>query len=62
MLKNKVGLLVAAAAAYGIYKYSKMSPAQKENLKNKGKDFIDRNFGELNNLFGKKTNPVNGNG
>jgi hypothetical protein len=61
MLRNKIGLLVAAAAAYGVYKYSKMTPAQKQDLKTKGKDFIDKNLGQLNSFLGKKPNPVNGN-
>jgi hypothetical protein len=61
MLRNKIGLLLAAAAAYGVYKYSKMSPSQKEDLKNKGKEFMDKNLGDLSNLFGKKANPANGN-
>lgn len=61
MLKGKIGLLVAAAAAYGIYKYSKMTPEQKEDLKARGKDFLDKNLGDLNNILGRKTSPVNGN-
>ncbi len=60
MLKGKIGLIVAAAAAYGAYKYSKMTPQQKSDLKAKGKDFVDKNLGGLGNIFGKKTAPVNG--
>ncbi|MBK9464939.1 MAG: hypothetical protein IPN56_09145 [Chitinophagaceae bacterium] len=37
MQKVKWGLLLAAAAAYGVYRYTKMSPDQKNNLKQKGK-------------------------
>ena len=55
MQKSKIGLLLAAAAAYGAYRYSKMTPEQKSSLKAKGKDFVDKNLGGLNNLFGKKT-------
>lgn len=55
MLKGKLGLLVAAAAAYGAYRYSKMTPEQKRDLKEKGKSFVDKNLGGLNNMFGKKT-------
>lgn len=62
MQRGKLGLLVAAAAAYGVYKYSKMSPEQKNSLKTKGKDFLDKNLGGLTNMFGKKTVPTNGNG
>jgi hypothetical protein len=60
MLKSKVGLLVAAATAYGIYRYSKMSAEQKKELMTKGRDFVDKNFGSLGNVFGKKKQPVNG--
>ena len=61
MLKGKLGLIAAAAAAYGIYKYSKMTPEQKSSLKAKGKDFVDKNLGGLDNIFGKKTSAANGN-
>jgi hypothetical protein len=62
MQKKGLGLLLAAAAAYGYYKYSKMTPEEKNGLKEKGKKFVDKNFGGLGNFFGKKTSPVNGNG
>lgn len=55
MTKGKVGLLLAAAAAYGAYRYSKMTPAQKNDLKSKGKAFVDKNLGGLSNIFGKKS-------
>jgi hypothetical protein len=61
MQRKSIGLLLAAAAAYGIYKYSKMSPEEKNNLKAKGKDFLDKNLGSLNNLFGKRQVGTNGN-
>jgi hypothetical protein len=60
MQRSRVGLLLAAAAAYGYYRYSKMSPEQKNSLKTKGKDFIDKNLGGLGNLFGKKKQATNG--
>jgi hypothetical protein len=62
MQRKGLGLLLAAAAAYGYYKYSKMTPEEKNGLKEKGKKFVDKNFGGVRNLFGKKTSPVNGNG
>jgi len=62
MQKSKVGLLLAAAAAYGVYRYTKMTPEQKNNLKTKGKEFMDKNLGNVNNLFKKKKAPVGGNG
>ncbi|MBC7904947.1 MAG: hypothetical protein H7Y27_16085 [Gemmatimonadaceae bacterium] len=58
MLKNKIGLLVAAAAAYGVYKYFTMSEEERESLKAKGKDFFDKNVGDLSGLFGKKPEPA----
>lgn len=62
MQRKGLGLLLAAAAAYGYYKYSKMTAEEKNGLKEKGKKFVDKNFGGIGNLFGKKTMPANGNG
>ena len=61
MANSKVGLLLAAAAAYGAYRYTKMTPEQKSNLKAKGKDFLNKNLGDMNNLFGKTKTATNGN-
>ena len=52
-MKKSLGLLVFAAAAYGIYKYSKLSSEEKNDLKGRGKDLLDKKLG-LGNLFGKK--------
>jgi hypothetical protein len=60
MLKGKLGLVVLAAAAYGAYKYSKMSSEDKEALKSRGKDFLDKNLSGLGDLFGKKATTANG--
>ncbi|HKO81224.1 MAG TPA: hypothetical protein VJU78_12550 [Chitinophagaceae bacterium] len=62
MQRKGLGLLLAAAAAYGYYKYSKMTPEQKNGLRQKGKDFVDKNFGGMKDWFGKKTSTANGNG
>ena len=62
MKNSKVGLLIAAAAAYGAYRYSKLTPEQKSNLKTKGKDFLDKNLGGLNNLFPKAKVTPHGSG
>jgi hypothetical protein len=59
MQRGTLGLILAAAAAYGAYKYSKMSPDQKKDLKVRGKNFVDKNLGGLGNVFGKKTSPGN---
>ena len=61
MQKSKIGLLLAAAAAYGVYRYSKMTPEQKSSLKAKGKDFLDKNLGEISSLWGKKKATMSGN-
>lgn len=48
-------LLLAGAAAFGLYKYSKMSQQEKDNLVNKGKKLIDENVPEnLKGMFGTK--------
>ena len=49
MQRKLLGLLFAAAA-YGFYKYTKMTPEQKGDLKRRGKDFLDKNmgFGNMN--------------
>ncbi len=52
MQKKPIGILLAAATAYGIYKYSKLSYGEKKDLMAKCRDFMDRNFG-FGNLFGK---------
>jgi hypothetical protein len=48
------GLLLLGAAAFGAYKYSKMTDQQKTDLRNKGKKFVDDNLGGLKNMFGRK--------
>ena len=65
-MKSKPGigsLLLLGAAAFGAYKYSKMSDQQKKDLVNKGKKLVDENLGSITNVFGKKqgrTAAVNG--
>jgi hypothetical protein len=47
-------LLLAGLAAFGVYKYSKMSEEEKRNLKDKGKRFVDDNVPQnLKNMFAK---------
>ena len=50
-------LLLAGAAAFGLYKISKMSPQQKDDLLNKGKKLYEENVPEnVKDMFGKKEN------
>lgn len=60
MLKGTLGLLVGAAAAYGAYKYSKMTTEEKNALKARGKDFLDKNLNGFGDIFGKKPASANG--
>jgi hypothetical protein len=60
MLGKSFRLILAAAAAYGLYKYSKLSTQEKNNLKAKGKDFVDKNLSGLNGLLGKNRTAANG--
>lgn len=59
MNRRGLGLLLAGAAAYGYYKYSKMTPQEKSDLKARGKSFVDKNLGGLRNLFSRKPATVN---
>lgn len=61
MQRKGLGMLLAAAAAYGYYKYSKMSPQQKTDLRTKGKSFLDKQLGGLGNIFGRRTTNTNTN-
>ena len=48
-------MLLAAAAAYGYYRYSKMTPEERKNMIEKGKQLFIENFGRVGDLLGKKT-------
>ena len=52
-MRKTLGMLLAAAAAFGIYKYSKLTPQQKQDLKVKGKDFWEKKM-RMGNLFNRK--------
>lgn len=58
-MNRRFGLLLAAAAAYGAYRYNKMNPEEKTQIKQRGKEFLNKNLGDLTNLFGKKKTTVN---
>jgi hypothetical protein len=51
-MKKSLALVLGALAALGLYKYSKMTPEQKNNLKAKGKDLLDK--ARSGDLFPKK--------
>ncbi|MEO7310571.1 MAG: hypothetical protein ABIX01_09245 [Chitinophagaceae bacterium] len=58
-MNKKAGLLIAAAAAaYGIYKYNKMSAAEKDSLKAKAKGMMDKGMESLTGMFNSATNAV----
>jgi len=48
-------LLLLGAAAFGAYKYSKMSDQQKKDLVDKGKRLVNDNLGKVNSMLGKKS-------
>ena len=52
-------LLLAGAAAYGLYKVSKMSTQERTDLLNKGKKLVNDNLGGLKNTFGKNGSSAN---
>ena len=52
-MRKTLGILLAAAAAFGIYKYSKMTPEQKKDLKEKGKDLWNKKV-RMGNVLSKK--------
>lgn len=57
-MSNKPGigsLLLAGLAAFGLYKYSKMSAEEKTRLKEKGMKLYEENVPEsVRGMFGKK--------
>lgn len=55
--KSSAPLLLAGLAAFALYKYKKMSPEKKNELKGKGKDLIDKYIPDsLRNFFTKNEN------
>jgi len=53
-MKRIIAGLVLAGAAYGIYRYTKMTAEQKSDLKRRGKDFLDKNISGVTNVFRRK--------
>lgn len=52
--KTSIGsLLLAGAAAYGLYKLSKMSPDERKSLVDKGKRTVTDNLGSLKSKWGR---------
>jgi hypothetical protein len=56
-MQRKLLSLLFAAAAYGIYKYTQMTPEEKSDLKRKGKEFLSKSMG-FEDMNGKKTAAV----
>ena len=54
---NIGSLLLLGAAAFGAYKYSKMSDQQKKDLMDKGKKLVNDNLGSIKNRFGGQNAP-----
>jgi len=54
---NIGSLLLLGAAAFGAYKYSKMSDQQKKDLVDKGKKLVNDNLGSIKNRFGGQNTP-----
>ena len=52
-------MLLAGAAAYGLYKVSKMSAEERSDLLNKGKKLVNDNLGQLKNTFGQNGSTPN---
>ena len=50
-------LLLLGAAAFGAYKYSKMSDQQKKDLLDKGKRLVNDSVGSIKNRFGGQSAP-----
>ena len=56
--KTGIGsLLLLGAAAFGAYKYSKMSDRQKKDLLDKGKKLVNDSMGSIKNRFGGQNAP-----
>ena len=56
---NLGSLLLAGAAAYGLYKLSKMSSQERSDLVNKGKKMVSDNLGGLKDVLGKNGSSAN---
>jgi hypothetical protein len=62
MGKGRIGgMLLAGLAAYGIYKFSKMSENEKRDLVQKGKKLFADNLGNLKSAFAGKDGMANAN-
>jgi hypothetical protein len=59
VMNRRFGLLLTAAAAYGAYRYNKLSADEKTQMKQRGKDFLNKNLGDLTNMFSKKKTTTN---
>jgi hypothetical protein len=58
--KTSLGsLLMAGAAAYGLYKLSKMSTEERHNLVEKGKKLVSDNLDNVKGVFGRNSSSPN---
>ena len=54
--RSSTPLLLAGLAAFAFYKYKKMSPQRKNELKEKGMDLVDKYVPQsVKNMFGKES-------
>jgi hypothetical protein len=60
--KRNRGLLIAAAAIYGFYRFAKMPADQKKDLVAKGKDLFNKGLGGLRDSMTRTKSPVAENG
>jgi hypothetical protein len=57
--KSSAPLLLAGLAAFAYYKFNKMSPEKKNELKGKGRDLVDKYVPQsLKNIFSKENIPT----
>ena len=58
MQRKLLGLLFSAAA-YGFYKYSRMTPEEKQDIKKRGNDFLKNMVGIKNHTVDNRMPVVN---
>lgn len=57
--KSSAPLLLAGLAAFAYYKFNKMTPEKKNELKNKGKDLVEKYVPQpLKNIFSSENSEI----